>query len=91
MEEGLSDSVLQKIKTPETQKIIETTNGDDISDRSETRQKLLQSLSNPINIDNADNVKIISTNDDSELSDRERTRIHLKGTLHDRADTTNLE
>lgn len=91
LEEGLSDSVLAKIKTPETQKVIETTNGSDEVNRDETRQKLLESLSNPINIDQVNHIEIFEHSGEAELSDRERKRIHLRESLNPRADTTHLE
>lgn len=90
MEEGLSDSVLAKITKPETQKVIEKNNNEP-TDRDEVRQKLLQSLSNPISIDDEANIRRYESSNQSDLSDRDKKRMQLKNTLHDRPDSTHME
>lgn len=91
LEEGLADSVLAKIKTPETQKVIEETNGSDDINRDATRQKLLESLSNPINIDQINHIDVYEHSGNAEISEREKKRMQLRKNLNPRADTTHLE
>ncbi len=89
MEVGLSGSVLSKIDETHTayDAAVEEEPVEEKIHREKSKQKMLESLSNPINIDHSTTIKIY----EEPVTPRENKRDQLRKTLHHVSDTTHVE